>query len=233
MLSQDNFGPLTLTGIAHRCKQETERFFSSQHHDPRFCFELFRRAIVEADHRAWELVYRQYQSLVAGWVVRHPAFPVTGEEVDYFINRAYEKMWVALTPEKFAHFAELRSILRYLQMCVHSVIADCVRSRTLETVQLDHPLPIASNPATDSVVEEQVLTRMRRDELWRCLNRKLKNDQERCVVYGSFVLALKPRELYAQHGETFRDVQEVYRIKENVMVRLRRDSELIQFLDDA
>ena len=50
------------------------------------------------------------------------------------------------------------------------------------------------------------------------------------MVYGSFVLALKPRELYAQFRETFRDVKEVYRVKENVLARLRRDAELQEFL---
>jgi len=56
------------------------------------------------------------------------------------------------------------------------------------------------------------------------------NEKERRVVYGSFVLALKPRELYAQFRETFRDVKEVYRVKENVLARLRRDAELQEFL---
>jgi hypothetical protein len=45
-------------------------------------------------------------------------------------------------------------------------------------------------------------------------------------VYGSFVLALKPRDLYAQFRDTFRDVREVYRVKERVLARLRRDAEL-------
>jgi hypothetical protein len=49
-------------------------------------------------------------------------------------------------------------------------------------------------------------------------------------VYGSFVLALKPRELYAQFREAVRDVNEVYRVKENVLARLRRDAEFEQLL---
>ena len=45
-------------------------------------------------------------------------------------------------------------------------------------------------------------------------------------MYGTFILALKPRELYARFRETFRDVDDVYRVKLNVLVRLRRNSEL-------
>jgi hypothetical protein len=49
-------------------------------------------------------------------------------------------------------------------------------------------------------------------------------------VYGSFVLALKPRELAARYPEMFDDVRQVYRIKENVLARLGRDAELQEIL---
>jgi DNA-directed RNA polymerase specialized sigma24 family protein len=233
MVRQDELGLLTLTGIAHRCAQETELFFQHRQYDPRYCFELFRRAIAQCSHAAWELVYRQYRPLVAGWVARHIAFPVSGERVGYFVNRAFEKMWSALTPDKFDLFPNLRSVLRYLQMCVHSVIVDHMRLREHETLRLDEQLPAAPNPAAGSTVEGTALARLRREDLWNYLNQRLKSEQERCVLYGTFVLALKPRDLYVQYKSAFRDVQEVYRVKENVIARLRRDSELKQFLDDT
>ena len=90
----------TLAGIAHRCAQETERFFQRQRHDPGYCFELFRRAIEHRNQRAWELIYTQYDAQVSRWVKRHSAFPTSDEEVPNFVNRAFEKMWVALTAEK-------------------------------------------------------------------------------------------------------------------------------------
>jgi hypothetical protein len=69
-----------------------------------------------------------------------------------------------------------------------------------------------------------------RQEFWREINARVRDEKEHRVVYGSFVLALKPRELYAQFRETFRDVNDVYRVKENVLARLRRDAELREFL---
>jgi hypothetical protein len=224
---------ITLAGIAHRCAQETELFFQRQRYDPRYCFELFRRAIIERKQGAWELVYAQYRSLVSGWVERHPAFQASGEEVQYFVNRAFEKMWAALGPEKFGHFPDLKSVLRYLQMCVHSVIVDFLRLKEQETLLHDDQKLVARRETAEPTVEQHVLTRMQHEDLWNCLNQRLKNDKERRVVYGTFVLALKPRELYARSREMFQDVQEVYRIKENVIARLRRDSELRTFLDDV
>jgi hypothetical protein len=49
-------------------------------------------------------------------------------------------------------------------------------------------------------------------------------------VYASFALGLKPREIYARSGGLFDDVKEVYRVKENVLARLRRDPELKKIL---
>ena len=140
MSHQTELQLLTLAGIAHRCAQETELFFQRQRYDPRYCFELFRRAIVHCNQRAWEIAYAQYRSLVAGWVERHSAFSTSGEEVQHFVNRAFEKMWVALTPDKFNNFSDLKSLLRYLQMCVHSVILDQVRVAEKSSVGIQDEL---------------------------------------------------------------------------------------------
>ena len=223
---------LTLTGVAHRCAQETELFFQRQSYDPQYCFELFRRAIVHCNQRAWELVYAQYRSLVAGWVERHSAFSTSGEEVQYFVNRAFEKMWGALTPAKFSNFLNLKSLLRYLQMCVHSVILDHVRVAEQSSLGIRDELLAAEGKARNPGVETRALDQVHRQGFWREINARLRNEKERQVVYGSFVLALKPRELYAQFQETFRDVNEVYRVKENVLARLRRDAELEELVGE-
>ena len=221
---------LTLAGISHRCARETELFFRRQSYDPRFCFELFRRAIEGRNQQAWEAIYTQYRPQVAVWVNRHSAFPDSGEEVQYFVNRAFEKMWIALTPDKLSHFPNLKSLLRYLQMCVHSVIVDQVRRAEQAVVGLQAEDLVAEGVTGGQVVEKQALDRVHRQELWDQIDSRLRSEKERQVVYGSFVLGLKPRELYAQFQETFRDVNEVYRVKENVLARLRRDAEFLELL---
>lgn len=222
---------LTLAGIAHRCARETELFFHGQDHDPRFCFELFRRAIVGRCQRAWEFIYDQYRPQVIGWVKRHPSFPATGEEAPYFVNRAFEKMWAALSPAKFSRFPNLQALLRYLQMCVHSAIVDSVRTTDRPAVDLPVEALAPQGSVRDPVIENQVLERMDRQELWQAIDARLRGEQERRIVYGSFVLGLKPRDLYEQFRDTFEDVHQIYRIKENLLARLRRDAELEKFLN--
>lgn len=223
---------LTLTELVHQCTQETERYFQGQINDPHYCFELFRRAIVEHDQAAWEAIHAQYQALVAGWVKRHRSFETSGEEVQYFVNRAFEKIWVALTPNRFGHFLDLGALLRYLKMCVHSVITDYNRSHD----QADVFDPTGESGAEKSepgpTVEDQGLDEADRRKFWDWIGARLHNENERRVVYGSFVLSLKPREIYAQFPEMFHDVGEVYRIKQNVLARLRRDPDFNQFVGE-
>lgn len=235
MTIPDELTSLTLSGLRHRCSQESERFFKRQSHDPRFCYELFRRAVLRRDSHAWELLYLQYQPLITGWVERHSMFPATGEEAQFFANWAFEKMWAVLTPEKLAKFPDLKSILRYLQMCVHSVIVDYLRSHEqaalLEDLSGDEEEPALENQADGLNLEKQVFDQAQGDALWRWLNGRLKSEKERAVVYGCFVLALKPAEVYAEYPRVFGSVREVYLTKENLLERLRRDPELAGWLD--
>jgi DNA-directed RNA polymerase specialized sigma24 family protein len=219
---------LTLAGIAHRCARETALFFQRTSYDPRYCFEMFRRAIVERDQRGWELVYAQYHAQVASWVERHPAFPSCREETQYFVNRAFEKMWVAVTPDRFSRFPDLQSLLRYLQMCTHSVVLDQLRAAESAAVVVDVDMASVESRSGGPTVEDQVLSGMHGQELWDKIEARLNDEKERRVVYASFVLALKPSQIYAEFGDTFRDVREIYRVKENVLARLRRDIELKQ-----
>lgn len=221
---------LTLAGVAHRCAQETHRFFQRQGHDPRFCFELFWRAIVERSQQAWGLIYSQYRSLVAGWVERNSAFASSGEEVQYNVNRAFEKMWAALSPVKFQRFPDLKSLLRYLQMCVHSTILDTVRRSEVPVVDLEVAESVVASTRSAPDAGESALNRIHGQEIWDLVSARLRDEKERKVVYGSFVLALKPRGLQAQYPNIFRDVKEVYRAKENVLARLSRDAELRSML---
>jgi DNA-directed RNA polymerase specialized sigma24 family protein len=226
MVQEMDLPRLSLSGIAHRCAKETERFFARQNHDPRPCFELFRRAIGEKSQRAWDLVYLQYHALVTRWVRRHGSFPACGEEASYLVNRAKERMWSAMSPEKFSRFPDLRSVLRYLQMCTYSAVVDAIRKAGPLGVDVEAvTLPVGGAPG-GRPVEEHALDQVHRRQFWEEVMARLNDDEERCVVYGSYVLGLKPSQLMDEYPNTFDDVRAIYRVKENVLARLRRDKTL-------
>ena len=222
---------LGLSSLAHRCAQETDLFFRREAYDPSFCYELFRRAIVLGDQNAHERLYIQYQSLVASWVERHSSYPSTGEENQYFVNRAFEKLWRALSPAKFGQFADLKVLLAYLKMCTHSAIIDYSRTHQ-HAVADEEPSQeqLAAGQDSGSDMEEDAIQEAQRADLWRLIDERISGEKERAVIYGSFVQAMKPAELHTHYAHLFDDVKDVYRTKQNVIDRLRRDQALLAFL---
>ena len=223
---------LHLTELSHRCAEESGRYFRGERHEPRFCYELFRRAFVEKDQLAWDHLYIVYKPLIIGWVTSNPAFPGSGEEIGYFVNRAVEKMWVSISAEKFDRFRELSGLLRYVKMCVGSVIIDHIRTRERQRLELvdENNAKILKYEGPD--VEKQVINQVDSAVLWNMIDDLVKDPRERTVLLGSYVYALKPREILNQYTGEFSDIQQIYRTKENLIARLRRNPELIKSLSE-
>jgi len=237
MTVQPELDRLNISGLNHRCQDESELFFQRKSFDPRYCFELFRRAFLLKDQQAWACIFSQYRRLVLSWVERHPLAASLDEEPEYFLNRAFEKMSAVITPQKFNEFNDLKSLLRYLQLCVHSVIVDHARKRE-EAVLFDEDVePEAVVFSADSPrpegVESKVVQRIQSQALLEWVLKRLKSEQERVALYAIFCLALKPREILDEYPGTFNHIDEIYQVKENLLARLRRDDDLRQVLTGA
>jgi hypothetical protein len=179
--------------------------------------DLFRRAIVAGDQAAWGALCAHYGGLVCAWLRRHPAWHLAGEEADYLANRAFERFWRSVGPDRFGTFAGLPALLQYLKLCAHSALLDEARARARQ------PAGHACPPATVPGFEEGVLGRISAGELWQAVRAEVRDETELLVATLSFVHALTPREICARHPEQVADVGEVYRIKRNLLDRLRRD----------
>ncbi|MCB0063394.1 MAG: sigma-70 family RNA polymerase sigma factor [Caldilineaceae bacterium] len=226
----DSAFDLSLDELAQRCAAETERFFQrAGAQDNGYCFELMRRAFVERDDAAWDKVYAQYQGLVTGWIVAHPQFAATDEESAYFLNAVFTSMWKSCTPERFSRFPDLPALLAYLKSCVHTNIANHLRKRRV-------PVATMHEESTDVMAAHGmaggVLDKLARAELWQLLDTLLHNDKERLITDLYFIQGLKPRTIYEQAAAHFASIQEVYRVKQNLMERLSRNAELQQFCAD-
>jgi DNA-directed RNA polymerase specialized sigma24 family protein len=193
--------------------------------DPREleAYQLFRRALVFRDEDAWGALYARYQALVASWVRRHSAFPQAREQVEWLVNRAFEKMFLAVDGEKFERFPDLPSLLRYLQMCAHSAVVDALRRREQALLVEDAKDEMALDPEAEAVAQMEV------QELWEVVWSAVADERERVVLYESFVLGIPPRELVRRRGDLFSSVEEVYNAKRNLLSRLRRHPRLQAF----
>ncbi len=143
-------------------------------------------------------------------------------------NAAFYKMWRAVTPEKFAKFTQLNEVLRYLQMCVGSVITDYLRSQ--DQSELVDELPRHLDIDWDADVEAEVTGEMVQKRFWSFILERLKSESEAALIHDMFVMSLKPRQILEQRPGLFKDIKQIYRIRENVIDRLRRDDDLAAFL---
>lgn len=220
---------LPLIELARRCREETLRFLRGEDRDDTFCFEIFQRAVVQRDDDAWEAIVGQYRGIVLAYVGQHTVATMLREADDFWVNRAFQRFWSAVTADRFDKFPDLPALLKYLKLCVHSVLMDEVRSRRAGTsVSLDE-LPEAVPGGASA--EGGVLGRLAGQQLWEAVQSELQDEPERKVVYLSFARDLKPAEIAERHPELFAGVADVYRVKRNVVERLRRSPAIRAFLE--
>jgi hypothetical protein len=67
--------------------------------------------------------------------------------------------------------------------------------------------------------------------LWSAVYGELQDDAERLVARLSLQLSMKPAEIQKLHPENFPTIGDVYRIKRNLLDRLRRSPRLREFLE--
>jgi RNA polymerase sigma factor (sigma-70 family) len=230
MSHEMNLQSMSLNDLAQQCAQETILYFKSRVNDTRYCFELFRRAIAERDGLAWDVIITQYRPLVAKWVNRwadkHPDFPLAREEAEDFIAETFKRFWSHFTPAKFGKSQELEDVLKYLKMCVNSAILDIwrkMRLRQFDQKSEGEDEDEARGPAEPGPTPEESL---QKGEIWKFIKIRLKDEKEHIVVHASFFLGLSPREIIFEFPNVFRNIEEIYQCKANVLARLGRDPDI-------
>ena len=74
------------------------------------------------------------------------------------------------------------------------------------------------------------MERVNREEFWNYINTQLNDEAERVVVYNSFVMGMKPGDIYTGRPDLFGGISDVYNVKRNVLGRLSRNQELRRLL---
>lgn len=216
--------------LASACSEQTRRFLSDQSSDQRYGMELWRRAIEEHDQLAWEAVVAQYRGLVIASIRRHPLGRIVGDDDDDWVCRVFERFWRAIDARRLMSFADIAAVMGYLKLCVHSVLTDHIRSRHPERVAPLSDASAAPAPADGADATEHVIGELVGEQLWRVIQRELQDDAEECLAYLSLVRDLRPAEIQARRPDLFPTTADVYRLKRNVIERLRRSTRIQSFL---
>ena len=154
---------------------------------------------------------------------RSGAFASSGESSEYFVGAAFTKFWKAIS-ERFEQFPTLASLLHYLQLCAGSVVIDSVRAQSWAEMLPEEALPPGHAPLT--APDEEAMKRVNCEEFWRYIDTQLHNEAERVVVFRSFVLGMKPYDIFNDRQDLFQSINDVYNVKRNVLGRLSRNTEL-------
>jgi len=211
-----------LPELAAACRREAAAFARGESCRGAAALELFRRAVCGRDAAAWAAILAEYRGLVLAWVRRHPAAARLDGDDDDRVCRVFERFWAAVPPERWDRFTELPALLGYLKLCAHSVVLDAARARH-PAVPLDTVAGAVVDPRDP---EAGALGELAGRELWGLVLRLLPDLRERVVAELSLVQNLTPREIRTRHPGRFATVGEVYRLKRNVLERLRRSPEL-------
>jgi DNA-directed RNA polymerase specialized sigma24 family protein len=193
--------------------------------------ELFRRAIAEGNEDAWAAVISVYRGLLVAQAQRQPLRRLVDEDDGFCADRAFQRFWRATRTGQMQGFSDLASILKYLKMCLASVLLDEARVRRRQTYVSIDDLP-SDSPAIDDP-SGAVVGQAAGRELWQAVEQELRDESERLVAQLSFVSGLSPREIRARHPDRFAEVGVVYRLKRNVIDRLRRSPLIQELLSQA
>jgi len=209
--------------LAQQCDEETRKFSRHQLNDPRYCFELLRRALAEELNEAFTWVYRIYEKQVLKWVYQHYRFEQTGENADYFANLALSQFYFALRGPKFNRFPNLAKVLTYLKVCVHTAIMQYLRDQQPgEALPLDEAAHVSDRPTLD--------TQLRSAELWAQICRRLPDETDQQLARYVFIQGLKPRQIVEYDSARWPEERQIsvalYRIRQV----LRRDDQIRQWL---
>jgi hypothetical protein len=211
---------MELEALARRSSLEHERYCRNQPPDTRFAYELFRRAIVEHSQEAWNHLYRNYAAQIAFWIKRQRGY-ADYDASDVLVNETFLRFYQALPPKRFAAFPTLASLLRYLRCCALCAVIDEGRANArAESLQKDASV---IEQASSRAFDQEVIARIQAAELWRYIAARVTSEAEQVVLVDDFVLGMKPRAIYHLHRDLFPSVADVYRIKRNLLDRLRRD----------
>jgi DNA-directed RNA polymerase specialized sigma24 family protein len=190
-----------------------------------YAFELFRRALALRDERAWAGMYDLYHTLVGSWI-RRCAATTSSEDLASLEHEVFARWYRSISPQRLQHFPSVHALLAYLKRCASSVATDHHRSCQTRRQREDMVDLIEQEPALDDPAD-LVLDQLAAREVWHIIDGEVTCQDERLILQQVIVLGWPPREVQRCYPALFPGVQDVCRVKRNLLERLRRNQQLL------
>jgi hypothetical protein len=214
---------LSASQLTAQCLGEINKYRRGESYTDAYGVELLRRATVREDQEAWSWVQQCFSEMVRGWLRRHPSREAACrlESEENYVAQAFERFWQATTLTRHLEFKTLAAALQYLRASLNVAILDTLRAYARPR---EVPLPEPGEPG-----EPQVEDHTDSSEVWEILQTMLANEREQRLAYLLYHCGLKPREIVRFSPQEFSDVQEIYRLRRNIMERLLHNADQLRW----
>ncbi len=229
---------MSLSDLAKRSRGEIAKHRRGEVSDDRYCLEILRRAMAQRDHFAWDVLQQIFSEIVMNWMHCHPCHQAAlrHDSEENYVARAFARFWRATINNPRLEFVTLGAALSFLYASLNGAIIDELRAyaRPKEVpLEIDDPDeghvysrmlsdashmgPLAPEPDDDS-------------EVWQILESMLSNEREHRVAYLLYYCNLKPRDIIRFCRDEFDSVQEIYRLRRNILERIQRNLDRFRWL---
>jgi len=222
-LSNSLYCEMGLPELAAQCLRELDRYRRGEPCTDTYGLELLHRATFQNDQEAWAWVQHCFGGMVRGWLRRHPQREAASrlESEENYVAQAFERFWQATAFNQRVEFSTLAAALQYLRASLNGAILDMLRAYVRPG---EVSLPGPGEPG-ELLVEDSIDD----SEVWESLHMILSNPREQRVAYLLFHCGLKPREIIRFCPQEWSDVQEIYRLRRNIMERLLRNADYLRW----
>jgi hypothetical protein len=214
---------MEVTELMRLCAREFDRYRRGSPCTDEYGLELLRRATDRRDALAWEALRHSLHETVATWVRSHPqrdtAFRF--DSADNYVAQAFARFWQAAVCHQQVEFSSMAAALAYLRASVNGAILDTIRaySRPKEMPLLD----------ADEADEAGAAHQEEENEVWAVISTLLPGERERRVAYLLYHCGLKPREIVRYCPQEFSEIQEIYRLRRQIIERLVRNADRLRW----
>jgi DNA-directed RNA polymerase specialized sigma24 family protein len=224
LLSNSLCFEMSLPELAAQCLRELGNYRRGEPCTDAYGLELLRRATFQDNQEAWAWVQHCFGGMVRGWLRRHPQREVACrlESEENYVAQTFERFWQATALNQRVEFSTLAAALQYLHASLNGAILDMLRAYARPR---EIPLPEPGEPG-EPVVEESTDSN---SEVWKSLLMILSNPREQRLAYLLFHCGLKPREIIRFCPLEWSDVQEIYRLRRNIMERVLRKADYLRW----
>jgi hypothetical protein len=185
-----------------------------------YSLELLRRAIAHGDQDAWAGFQQCLEETVLTWLHEHPSREAACQWLceKHLVGQAFERFRQAAIQAQMA-FETIAGVLVYLRASLHGAILDTLRtlSRPKEVSRLVPGL--AGEPRMEDQIDS--------NEIWEALQTLLPSARDRRLAYLLYHCGLGPKEILHCCSQEWSDVQEIYRLRRNIVERLLHHADSI------